>query len=107
METQQQNSNLAPEQKIQATRTSLRCFVYSLLGLVPILGIPYSLAALVQSRKARKVAGNAWNPATGYLKAAGRIAPLGFLISAGFVVLVFVILPALVQDLGGCRSGHT
>jgi len=93
--------------RIAAVRSSLRCFVYSLIGLVPLIGIPFAVAAIVQSRQVQKAGRVGWNPADHYLSAARRIGPLGFLTSAGFVFLVGFILPALWRGLGPCSVGST
>jgi hypothetical protein len=94
-------------QRIAGVRSSLRCFVYSLIGLVPLIGIPFAVAAMVQSRQVPKADSVDWNPADRYLSAARRIGPLGFLTSASFVFLVGFILPALWRGLGACSSGST
>lgn len=93
--------------RIVAVRSSLRCFVYSLVGLVPLIGIPFAVAAIVGSRRAQKAVNLDWNPADGYLRAAGRIGPLGFLTSVGFLFVAGFVLPALWQDLKPCSFGST
>lgn len=98
--------NLALKKRIEITRASLCCFGYSLIGLVPLIGIPFSLAALAQIPKARKAAGSDWNPADRYLAAARRIAPLGFLTSIAFLVIIGLVIPALWRD-ATCSSGST
>ena len=93
--------------RIAAVNSSLRCFVYSLLGLVPLIGIPFAVAATVRSRQVQEAVSLDWNPADRYLRAARQIGPLGFLTSAGFLVLVCFILPAMWRELGVGSSGHT
>jgi len=94
-------------QRIAAVRSSLRCFVYSLIGLVPLIGIPFAVVATGQSGQVQKAGSADWNPADRYLSAARRIGPLGFLTSAGFLILVGFLLPALWRGLGACSSGST
>lgn len=101
------NSDSPVQNRIAAIKSSLRCFVYSLIGLVPVIGIPFALAAIVRSRQAQKAAGSDWNPGDRYLNAARRIGPLGFLTSAVFVLLVGFVLPAFWRDLGSCSFGST
>ena len=101
------NSDSPLGHRIAAVKSSLRYFVYSLIGLVPLIGIPFAVAAIVQSRQVQKAGSVDWNPADRYLSAARRIGPLGFLTSAGFLILVGFILPALWRELGGCSSGST
>ena len=101
------NSDSPLGHRIAAVKSSLRSFVYSLIGLVPLIGIPFAVAAIVQSRQVPKAGSVDWNAADRYRRAAGRIGPLGFLASAGFLILVGFILPALWRELGGCSSGST
>lgn len=49
--------------KIRMMKLSLRCLVFGLLGLLPIIGAPFALAALWLSFKARKPEKHFWNPA--------------------------------------------
>ncbi len=93
--------------RIAAVESSLRCFVYSLIGLVPVIGVPFAIAAMVRSRRVPKLGTLDWNPADRYLAAARRLAPLGFLASAIFLVLAGLVLPALLQDMGACSSGSS
>ncbi len=99
------NSGSASGHRIAAVESSLRCFVYSLIGLVPLIGIPFAAAAIARSRQVPKAGGSDWNPADRYLTAARRLGPLGFLTSAIFVILVGCVLPAVLRDLGGGSSG--
>ena len=93
--------------RIAAVKSSLRCFVYSLIGLVPLIGIPFAVAAMVQSRQMQKAGTVDWNPADRYRNAARRLGPMGFLTSAVFLLLVCGILPALWRELGAGSSGST
>jgi hypothetical protein len=92
--------------RIATIELSLRVYVYSLVGLVPIIGIPFALLAISLSRKAR-AASTDWNPADRYLNAARRLGPLGLVTTAGFLVVVLGVLPALWSDLPGCASGSS
>jgi hypothetical protein len=93
--------------RIAAIELSLRCFVYSLVGLVPLVGLPFAMAAIVRSRRVPKADAPDWNPANRYLAAARRLAPLGFLTSAVFLVLAGVVLPAVFRDWAACSHGST
>jgi hypothetical protein len=96
-----------PASNIAAIKASLRCFVYSLIGLVPVVGLPFSVAAILQCRKVERAARAQWNPAQGYLRAARRIGPLGFLTTAGCLLAACVLVPGLWQGLTACASGST
>jgi hypothetical protein len=93
--------------RIAAIKLSLRCFVYSLIGLIPLIGLPFALAAIVRSRQVPKADTLDWNPADRYLGAARRLAPLGFLTSAIFLFLAGFVLPTFWRDLGACSYGST
>ena len=95
------------QNRIAAVKSSLRCFVYSLIGLVPLIGIPFAVAAIVRSRQVQKAVSSDWNPGDRYLNAARRIGPLGILTSAIFVFLVGFALPAFWRDLGAYSFGST
>jgi hypothetical protein len=86
------SANSATAQGITA---SLRGYVYSLVGLIPVLGLPFSVAAMAQNAKAQKRLGKEWNPASRYLGAAKWLAPLGFLSTSIFLLLVCAIIPAI------------
>jgi hypothetical protein len=93
--------------RIAAVELSLRCFVYSLIGLVPLVGLPFAMAAIVRSRRAPKADTPDWNPADRYLVAARRLAPLGFLTTAVFLGLACVVLPAILRDWASCSHGSS
>jgi len=96
-----------PEERIVILNSSLRCFAYSLVGLIPFIGLPFSVAAMNQKRQIKNTAGTDWNPAGRYLKVAGRIAPLGFLSSAGFLVLFCLLVGAIGSGGEGGYSGSS
>ena len=54
-----------PSAKIRMFKDSMRCFVYGLLGLLPVIGLPFAIAALWLSGRVRakeKHFGNAAKP---------------------------------------------
>ena len=93
--------------RIAATKLSLRCFVYSLIGLAPLIGLPFALAAIIRSRQAPKPDTSDWNPADRYLNAARRLGPLGLLTSTIFLCLACLVLPAFLRDWVACSHGST
>ena len=101
------NSDSPSVSRITAISLSLRCFAWSLIGLVPLIGLPFAVAAMVQSRKVSKARNLDWNPADRYLSAARRVGPLGFLTSALFLCVVCVAIPAILRDMGDCSFGST
>lgn len=49
--------------KLKMMKASVRCLVFGLLGLLPLIGVPFALAALWSSYSARKLERQFWNPA--------------------------------------------
>jgi len=80
--------NPAAEAKIRMINNSLRCFVFGLLGLLPAIGLPFAIAALVVSGKARADRKNCWNAADAYRKWGVAFASIG----AIFWCCILVIL---------------
>ena len=52
--------------KIKMMQSSIRCLVYGLLGLLPVIGLPFSFAALWVSGQARRQEKRLWNAARPY-----------------------------------------
>ena len=52
--------------KIQMLKGSLRCFVFGLLGLLPVIGLPFALASLWVSGRVRVKEKIFWNAARPY-----------------------------------------
>jgi len=46
---------------------SLRCFTFGLLGLVPVLGAPFSVLSVILHFRVRFLTGAGWNPAEPYV----------------------------------------
>ena len=80
-------NNAAP--KIQMMKWSIRCFVDGLLGLTPIIGLGFALAALWFSGRARKHEKQFWNPAKPYRVCGVIFAAIGAILWGG--ILVFII----------------
>jgi hypothetical protein len=67
--------------KVFAIRAALRCFTCGLLSLVPVLGIPFALAALVFHTKASGHAPDNWNVARRYATLGALFAALGLVLN--------------------------
>lgn len=52
--------------KIRMLKSSMRCFVFGLLGLIPLIGLPFALAALWISGRVRVREKQFWNAARPY-----------------------------------------
>jgi len=59
------NENI-PLAKIRMIKGSLRCLVFGLLGLLPLIGLPFALAALWISGRIRLQEKRLWNAARPY-----------------------------------------
>ena len=55
--------NDLPAAKIKMMKGSIRCLTLGLLGLLPLIGVPFALAALWSSYSARRMERQFWNPA--------------------------------------------
>jgi len=58
--------NTDTEAKIQMLNGSMRCFVFGLLGLIPVIGLPFAIAALWISGRVRVKEKQMWNAARFY-----------------------------------------
>jgi len=65
--------------RIIAIEAALRCFACGLLALVPILGVPFGLAALAFYGKSAAGSSDGWNPAQRHARAGVACAGLGLL----------------------------
>jgi hypothetical protein len=55
--------NDLPAAKIRMMKASIRCLVLGLLGMLPLIGLPFALAAMLFSFRARREERRLWNPA--------------------------------------------
>ncbi len=76
--------------------SSLRCFVLGLLGLLPVIGFPMALFALMTFRRVCVENQGCWNPARGYLLWGFAFGSAGALLSLG---LFFFVLLSLLANL--------
>ena len=58
--------NDIPAAKINMIKGSIRCLIFGLLGLLPIIGLPFGLAALWISGRVRVKEKQFWNAAKPY-----------------------------------------
>jgi hypothetical protein len=82
-----------PEMKIKMMKSSLHCFVLGLLSLLPIIGLPFAIAALWVSGQARTHERYFWNVARPYRVCGLVCAALGAIIWSG--VDMFLIYHAI------------
>jgi len=58
--------NDIPAAKINMIKGSIRCLIFGLLGLLPIIGLPFALAALWIAGRVRVKEKQFWNAARPY-----------------------------------------
>jgi hypothetical protein len=92
--------NPAAEAKIKMLNSSMRCFVYGMLGLIPLFGLPFALAALWISGRVRVKEKQMWNAARPYRIWGVVIATAGTLF--WFLIVVLIIYNSVSNgDSGG------
>ena len=67
--------------KVQVIERSLRCFVFGIFGLVPVLGMGLAVAAFYHFYKIRSEVADNWNPAKKYLNWGFTMAGWGLFVS--------------------------
>ena len=84
-----------PADKVRVIEQSLRCFAFGLLSLIPLLGLPFAVLAVVRHRNAWSQGDREWNPAKAYLVWGFGLAWLGGLISLGGLAIFVIALTKL------------
>jgi hypothetical protein len=74
--------------KIRMIKSSLHCFTCGMLGLLPVIGLPFAVAALVISPKVRAGQQRFWNPARPYWMAGVVCAAIGIIFWVSLVGLI-------------------
>ena len=72
--------NDIPAVKIKMMKGSIRCLVFGLLGLLPVIGLPFALAALWVSGQVRAWEKQFWNAARPYRICGVACATLGAMV---------------------------
>ena len=80
------------ETKLKMLQGSLRCLVFGLLGLLPVLGLPFAFAALWISGRVRVAERQMWNAARPCRIWGVVCAAAGTIIWTGVIALVVVRL---------------
>ena len=75
--------------KIKMLNSSMQCFVFGLLGLIPLIGLPFALAALWISGRVRGKEKQMWNAAQPY-RTWGVVCAAGGTIFWGFILTIFI-----------------
>jgi hypothetical protein len=91
--------NPQPAAKIKMLKGSVRCLIFGLLGLLPVIGLPFALAALWLSGRVRSQEKLLWN--------AARPQRIGGVVCAAagtilwFIVVVLLVYHATSSGRGG------
>lgn len=75
--------------KIKMINTSLRCFIFGLLAILPIIGIAFGIAALILWVRVRRQQKQLWNVARPYANC-GSLCALWGIINWTFVVIMII-----------------
>jgi hypothetical protein len=75
--------------KIRMMKLSIRCFIDGLLGLIPVIGLPFALAALWFSGRVRQQEKRFWNAARPYRIGGVVCGAVGAILWSG--ILIFVV----------------
>jgi hypothetical protein len=86
--------------KIQMLKSSMRCFIYGLLGLLPVLGLPFALAALFISGRVRVKEKLFWNAARPYRLWGVVCASIGLIFWSGIYIFIIARVFMIAQGLG-------
>jgi hypothetical protein len=86
--------------KIQMLKSSMRCFIYGLLGLLPVFGPPFALAALWISGRVRVKEKLFWNAARPYRIWGVVCAAVGTILWSGILAIVVARALMIAQGLG-------
>ena len=79
-----------PFDKVQVIERSLHCFTCGLLGLLPLVGLPFAIMALFDSFRITTRKANIWNPADRYLSVGTFCAALGLILNCLGVGIILV-----------------
>jgi hypothetical protein len=77
-----------PEFKIRMLNHSLQCFIFSLIGLIPVIGLPFALAALWIGGRVREQEKKLWNAAKPIRIWGVVIAAFSLIVSSGILMII-------------------
>ncbi len=78
----------APLSKIEMIERSMSCFVLGLCSLLPVIGIPFAVVALLRGLRVAAGQGEMWNPAQRYLIVGRWLAWTTLLLTVATVVII-------------------
>lgn len=81
-------TNPPPMDKIELIQRSLSAFGFGLPGIVPFLGTPFAIVALVHNSRIKRRGSMLWNPAQRYLFWGAVCARIGTTLTIIFTLLI-------------------
>jgi hypothetical protein len=91
--------NNLPAAKIKMMQESIRCLTFGLLGLVPLIGLPFALAALWLAGRVRLQEKQFWNAAKPCRVIGVACAALGTV--AWFIIGALVVFQIIADNTRG------
>jgi hypothetical protein len=92
--------NDVPAAKIKMMKASIRCLVFGVLSLLPVIGLPFGLAALWISGRVRLQEKQFWNAARPYRIWGVICAAIGTLLGTGLLGMMVIRATMLANGLG-------
>jgi hypothetical protein len=89
--------NDLPAAKIKMMKASIRCLIYGMLSLLPVIGLPFGLAALWISGRVRAKEKQFWNAAKPYRIYGVVCAAVGTVLGTGVLGMAFIRAVMLVH----------
>jgi hypothetical protein len=90
--------NELPAAKIKMMRASTRCLTYGIIGLVPVVGLPFGLAALWIGGRVRRQEKQLWNAAKPYRVIGVACAAAGTIFWT--ILIIFAVFRAIMISEG-------
>jgi hypothetical protein len=89
--------NELPAAKIKMMKASVRCLLFGVLSLLPLIGLPFGLAALWLAGRVRAQEKQLWNAAKPYRMFGVLAAGVGTLLGTG--VLGYMLIHTVLMTL--------
>ena len=94
----------APFDKVQVIERSLSCFAFGIIGLLPVIGVPFAVIALGNFAQVKRRKGSLWNPAERYLRTGSCCATAGLGLSLLIVSAIAIQMWLAPASLGRLYS---
>jgi len=92
--------NDVPAAKIKMMKASIRCLIFGVLSLLPVIGLPFGLAALWISGRVRLQEKQFWNAAQPYRIWGVICAAIGTILGTGLLGMMVIRATMLANGLG-------